>query len=54
VFVVRIRRDLESIDPDWAGRVEHLTSGRGVSFERTVELLEFIRRNLAGREERPS
>ena len=53
-FVVQLRGDAEVGRGRWAGRIAHVVSGRAAHFETLAELVAFIERVLATREEEPS
>jgi hypothetical protein len=46
-FVVQLRERTDVERGQWAGRVEHVTSGQAAHFESVEELLAFIVRILA-------
>ena len=41
-FVVQFREETEAVHPRFAGRVEHMVSGRAVRFHSPEELLAFF------------
>lgn len=43
-FVIALRRDADVEHGEFAGRVEHMSSGRAASFTSLELLLEFMRR----------
>jgi hypothetical protein len=43
-FVIALRRDADVVHGQFAGRVEHMSSGRAASFASVDVLLEFMRR----------
>ena len=46
-FVVQFREHADVARGQWAGRVEHVTSGQAAHFQSLEELLTFIARVLA-------
>lgn len=51
-FVVQLREQADVEKGQWAGRVEHLTSGQAAHFQSVDELLAFVVRVLALRASR--
>jgi len=51
-FVIALRSDADLDGGELAGRVEHVSSGRAVSFQRLDALLEFIRSATGERSKR--
>lgn len=52
-FVIQFRGPVEAELGDFAGRVEHIVSGRSTRFYCPEELLAFIERVLSDVEEKP-
>jgi hypothetical protein len=46
-FVVQLRQNSDVEQNQWAGRIEHVTSGQATQFQSLEELLAFIARVLA-------
>jgi hypothetical protein len=53
-FVVQLRAEAQVGRGVWTGRIAHVVSGRTAHFETLDELIAFIERVLANREEGPS
>lgn len=46
-FVVQFRKDADVVAGRWAGRVEHVTSGRASHFQSWEQLVAFVTAVLA-------
>jgi hypothetical protein len=46
-FVVQLRENSDVERDQWAGRIEHVTSGQATHFQSVEELLSFVVRVLA-------
>jgi hypothetical protein len=53
-FVVQLREQVEVEHGQWAGRVEHVTSGRASHFQSIEELLAFMTSVLTSPAAKPS
>lgn len=52
-FVVQFRSQSEGAHPQWAGRVEHVTSGHATHFSSWEQLQQFLAQILTTEAERP-
>ncbi len=52
-FVVQFRSSSEDAHPQWAGRVEHVTSGHATHFSSWEQLQQFLAQTLTTEAERP-